>query len=90
MTARLVPFTVDGLIWAASMVVLDASRHHGWRRGTWVPVSWQRLVRIWHLGRGRKCADQALPQQAMDAPLLHERASTFVCVKPRISPITRW
>ena len=26
LTARLVPFTVDGLIWAASMVVLDASR----------------------------------------------------------------
>ena len=26
MTARLLPFTVDGLIWAASMVVLDASR----------------------------------------------------------------
>ncbi|WP_338741542.1 DUF2637 domain-containing protein [Actinomadura luteofluorescens] len=25
-TARLVPFTVDGLIWAASMVLLDASR----------------------------------------------------------------
>jgi hypothetical protein len=25
-TARLVPFTVDGLIWAASMMVLDASR----------------------------------------------------------------
>jgi uncharacterized protein DUF2637 len=25
-TARLVPFTVDGLIWAASMVVLDANR----------------------------------------------------------------
>src|ERR1700761_8049249 len=25
-TAQLVPFTVDGLIWAASMVVLDASR----------------------------------------------------------------
>jgi hypothetical protein len=25
-TARLLPFTVDGLIWAASMVVLDASR----------------------------------------------------------------
>jgi hypothetical protein len=32
MTARLVPFTVDGLIWAASMVVLDASR-----RGQRVP-----------------------------------------------------
>ena len=27
-TARLLPFTVDGLIWAASMVVLDASRRH--------------------------------------------------------------
>jgi hypothetical protein len=25
-TARLLPFTVDGLIWAASMVVLDTSR----------------------------------------------------------------
>jgi hypothetical protein len=28
MTARLLPFTVDGLIWAASMVVLDASRRN--------------------------------------------------------------
>jgi Protein of unknown function (DUF2637) len=28
MTARLLPFTVDGLIWAASMVVLDASRQN--------------------------------------------------------------
>ena len=27
-TARLLPFTVDGLIWAASMVVLDASRRN--------------------------------------------------------------
>ena len=27
-TGRLLPFTVDGLIWAASMVVLDASRRH--------------------------------------------------------------
>ncbi|MFI0411198.1 DUF2637 domain-containing protein [Actinomadura sp. 3N508] len=27
-TARLVPFTVDGLIWAASMVILHAHRHH--------------------------------------------------------------
>ncbi|MFD0854692.1 DUF2637 domain-containing protein, partial [Actinomadura adrarensis] len=26
LTARLVPITVDGLIWAASMVILDASR----------------------------------------------------------------
>jgi len=31
-TARLLPFTVDGLIWAESMVVLDASR-----RGQRVP-----------------------------------------------------
>jgi hypothetical protein len=28
LTAHLFPFTVDGLIWAASMVVLDASRRH--------------------------------------------------------------
>ena len=28
MTARLLPFTVDGLIWAASMVVLDANRRN--------------------------------------------------------------
>ena len=41
-TARLVPFTVDGLIWAASMVVLDASR-----RGQQVP----RLA-AWSLGAG--------------------------------------
>jgi hypothetical protein len=41
-TARLVPFTVDGLIWAASMVVLDASR-----RGQRVP----RLA-AWSLGAG--------------------------------------
>jgi hypothetical protein len=27
-TARLLPCTVDGLIWAASMVVLDASRRN--------------------------------------------------------------
>jgi len=41
-TARLVPFTVDGLIWAASMVVLDASR-----QGQPVP----RLA-AWSLGAG--------------------------------------
>jgi Protein of unknown function (DUF2637) len=27
-TARLVPFTVDGLIWAASMLILDANRQN--------------------------------------------------------------
>ena len=42
MTARLLPFTVDGLIWAASMAVLDASR-----RGRPVP----RLA-AWSLGAG--------------------------------------
>jgi hypothetical protein len=41
-TARLLPFTVDGLIWAASMVVLDASH-----RGQPVP----RLA-AWSLGAG--------------------------------------
>jgi hypothetical protein len=41
-TARLLPFTVDGLIWAASMVVLDASR-----RSHRVP----RLA-AWSLGAG--------------------------------------
>jgi Protein of unknown function (DUF2637) len=33
-TARLLPFTVDGLIWAASMVVLDASRALSQVRGS--------------------------------------------------------
>jgi hypothetical protein len=42
LTARLLPFTVDGLIWAASMVVLDASR-----RNQCVP----RLA-LWSLGGG--------------------------------------
>jgi hypothetical protein len=42
MTARPLPFTVNGLIWAASMVVLDASR---WNQ----PV--QRLA-AWSLGAG--------------------------------------
>jgi hypothetical protein len=41
-TARPLPFTVDGLIWAASMVVLDASRRS------------QRVPRLagWSLGAG--------------------------------------
>jgi hypothetical protein len=41
-TARLLPFTVDGLIWAASMVALDASRRNH-------PVP--RLA-LWSLGAG--------------------------------------
>jgi uncharacterized protein DUF2637 len=42
LTARLLPFTVDGLIWAASMVVLDASR-----RNERVPA-----LAAWSLGAG--------------------------------------
>lgn len=41
-TARLIPLTVDGLIWASSMVMLDAARH-----GVRVPT----LAR-WLLGLG--------------------------------------
>lgn len=41
-TARLVPLTVDGLIWAASMVVLDANR-----RARDVPP-----LALWSLGAG--------------------------------------
>jgi hypothetical protein len=41
-TARLVPFTVDGLIWAASMVILDANR-----RALSVPA-----LAKWSLGMG--------------------------------------
>src|SRR5215472_17609688 len=41
-TARLLPFTVDGLIWAGSMVALDASRRNH-------PVP--RLA-LWSLGAG--------------------------------------
>src|SRR6266699_2512875 len=41
-TARLVPFTVDGLIWAASMLILDANR-----RSRPVP-----LLARWCLGAG--------------------------------------
>ncbi len=43
-TARLIPFTVDGLILAASMLTLDANRRHHpvppWRAGAWPPASW--------------------------------------------------
>jgi hypothetical protein len=45
-TARLLPFTVDGLIWAASMVVLDASRRNqpvprlaAWSLGTGITAT---------------------------------------------------
>jgi hypothetical protein len=53
LTARLLPFTVDGLIWAASMVVLDASRRGQpvprLARGAWAPGSWPRSAPTWHM-----------------------------------------
>ena len=55
-TARLLPFTVDGLIWAASMVVLDASRPNqpvprlaAWSLGR---ASWPRSVPTWRMASG--------------------------------------
>jgi len=55
-TARLLPFTVDGLIWAASMVVLDASREtgpfRGWRHGALVRASWRRSGPTWRTASG--------------------------------------
>jgi hypothetical protein len=43
MTARLLPFTIDRLIWAASMVVLDASRRGQPvpRLAVWSLVPWR-------------------------------------------------
>ena len=48
-TARLLPFMVDGLIWAASMVVLDA-RPTGLPRTT----AGRLEPRRWHHGHGRR------------------------------------
>ena len=57
MTARLLPFTVDGLIWAASMVVLDASRRNqpGTTAGRLEPgrwASWPRSAPTWRTASG--------------------------------------
>jgi hypothetical protein len=52
-TARLVPFTVDGLILAASMLILDANRrhrpYHRWHGGALVRASWPRSVPTWRM-----------------------------------------
>jgi Protein of unknown function (DUF2637) len=53
LTARLVPFTVDGLILAASMLTLDANRHHRrayhrWRAGASAAASWPPPAPTWH------------------------------------------
>ena len=60
LTARLLPFTIDGLIWAASMVVLDASHRNQ-------PVP--RLA-VWSLGTGI-CATVGanLAQEVGDDPV---------------------
>jgi peptidoglycan/LPS O-acetylase OafA/YrhL len=54
LTARLLPFTVDGLIWAASMVVLDASRRNervpplaAWSLGVGIVATVGALVSAW-------------------------------------------
>ena len=67
----LVPSTVDGLIWAASMVVLDASRRLQqvprlavWSLGAGIVAT---AGAIWHLEWRRRGADQTFPQQAMAA-----------------------
>jgi len=50
-TARLLPFTVDGLILAA-MLILDASRRnrpvHPWLAGAWVQASPPPSAPTWH------------------------------------------
>ncbi len=58
-TARLLPFTVDGLIWAASMVVLDASRRGqpvprlaAWSLEPGARGSWLRSAPTWPMGWG--------------------------------------
>ena len=50
-TAHLLPFTVDGLIWAASMVALDASRRNH-------PVP---RLGLWSLGAGIVCHRRRQP-----------------------------
>jgi Protein of unknown function (DUF2637) len=47
LTARLVPFTVDGLILAASMLILNASPHHHWHAGASAQGSSLPLVPTW-------------------------------------------
>jgi hypothetical protein len=50
MTARLVPFTVDGLILAASMLIRPTGatgRVPPWRGGASAPASWPRSAPTW-------------------------------------------
>jgi divalent metal cation (Fe/Co/Zn/Cd) transporter len=49
LTARLLPFTVDGLIWAASMLSDGTSVYHGWRCGALAPASSPPLAPTWRM-----------------------------------------
>jgi hypothetical protein len=67
LTARLLPFTIDGLILAASMPILDASRRH------------QRVLPLarWCLGSGIAATIGANLAQAAD--YLTHAAATWIC-----------
>ena len=71
-TARLIPLTVDGLVYASSMVMLEAARRTmpvpalaRWLLG-W--VSRRRLRPTWHTGSATACSAQ---------PWLHGRRSRW-------------
>jgi hypothetical protein len=66
MTARLVPFTVDGLILAASMLILDATGattlYHPWHAGASEPASRPPLAPTW------RTASATVPSACWSAP----------------------
>jgi Protein of unknown function (DUF2637) len=100
-TARLLPFTVDGLIWAASMVVLDASRRGQpvprLARGAWAPGSWPRSAPTWHMAwdllirAGRNVqSDHAGPElRYQAAPPLAQDAPLELPVAPALEQTVR-
>jgi Protein of unknown function (DUF2637) len=53
-TARLEPATIDGLVYASSMVVLYAARHRlaapPWPGGCWRSASWPPWLPMWPTG----------------------------------------
>ncbi|MFY9934493.1 MAG: DUF2637 domain-containing protein [Streptosporangiaceae bacterium] len=52
-TVRLVPLTVDGLIWTASMTsAAGTSPYHGRPHGAWAPASWPRSAPTWRTASG--------------------------------------
>jgi Protein of unknown function (DUF2637) len=101
LTARLLPFTVDGLIWAASMVVPDASRRGQpvprLARGAWAPGSWPRSAPTWHMAwdllirAGRNVqSDHAGPElRYQAAPPLAQDAPLELPVAPALEQTVR-